>query len=154
MIDTAELDFIRSIDARFPYSDSSKWVPLVETAKNISTNASFAVLHEICRPGISDAPSLAVLEELLALWCDRNQHPLIVTVLPAARALIHRKTLPTSEAIVAMRVIASFPGEHYALLLPYFASDDISGEVESMCNCIEKSWLSSPTGRPQETDCV
>jgi len=45
-----ENEFILKIDNSFPYKDDEKWKALVDEGASISPNASYMVLHEICRP--------------------------------------------------------------------------------------------------------
>jgi len=109
-----EGEFIEWIDAAFPYHRDLAWRAIVKLGASVTTNASFAVLHEICRP-----PSLKIVDpqrhlDMLAFWDAHFDHPLKAFVLPAAQALITKNDFSVEGAIAAMRYISVWPGQYSA----------------------------------------
>ncbi|OOG45630.1 hypothetical protein [Rhodanobacter sp. C01] len=128
-----EIEFIREMDCRFPYEDWEKCLSLMELGASISANSAFMVLHEICRPPRSKKIKVHLLKALLDAWQERFTHPLVQVVLPAAEALMHRKTISVIDALNTMRSVARYQDQYNALALPYFASDDdVDETVEAL----------------------
>ncbi|MGB6119148.1 MAG: hypothetical protein WBF87_13095 [Mesorhizobium sp.] len=89
----------------------------------ISLNAAFCVLDELCRPPLSVDVSKGRLRELLAEWTGGPDHNLKIPVLSAAHCLIDGKKLPWREGVQLMLQIDDYDGQRAALAIAYFASD-------------------------------
>lgn len=135
-----ETEFIESIDCQLPYGDLVKVERLIEQAREISSNAMFMVLHEICRPPRSVEITLSALLQLLACWSQSAAHPLCAVLLPIAESMIRGQEVSTSAAMAAMREVALFPNQHCALAIPYFSCDDKDGEVDALHTKITHAW--------------
>ncbi len=112
----SERSFCASIDAQFPYADpiASK---LILQGWQISLNAAFCVLEELCRPPLSVDVSKGRLRELLAEWMDGPDHNLKTPVLSAAHCLIDGKKPPWRESIQLMLHIGDYDGQRAALAI-------------------------------------
>lgn len=138
-----EVEFIEAIDCRFPYGDQAKAQELIELAARISPNASFMVLHEICRPPKGTKESSLVLLELATSWEGSIEHPLVSVVLPIAKSMIQDKLISVGVAIAAMREIAFYKGQYNALAIPYLACDDEDGEADALHREVTHAWQSA-----------
>jgi hypothetical protein len=135
-----EVEFIEAIDCRFPYGNQAKARELIELGARISPNASFMVLHEICRPPKAAKEGSLVLLELAAAWEGTFEHPLVSIVLPIAKSMIQDKLISVGEAMVAMREVAVYKDQFNALAIPYLACDDEKGEADALHKEITHAW--------------
>jgi hypothetical protein len=117
----AEEAFEASFDGRFPYENASASI-LICRGWEISLNAAFCVLHELCRPPHPRAVSKERLRELVTEWAGGPDHPLKAPVLHAANALIDETALNWKEGVELMMQIGSYDGQRAALAIAYFAS--------------------------------
>lgn len=138
-----EVEFIEAIDCRFPYGDQAKARELIELGARISSNASFMVLHEICRPPKGAKVGSLVLLDLAASWEGIFGHPLVLVVLPIARSMIQDKLIPVGVAMAAMREVALYKDQYNALAIPYLACDDEKGEADALHIEITQAWQSA-----------
>ena len=136
-----EVEFIDSIDCQFSYDTEEKWRTLITQAVNISPNAAFMILHEICRP--PRRVDHNVLEAILRQWRQQFSHPLVEVVLPAAESMMSGKELPVAECMDIMRVVAAYKHQYNALSIPYFACNDTNGEAENLRQKIISEWRKS-----------
>lgn len=139
----SEVEFIEAIDCRFPYGDQAKARELIELGVRISPNASFMVLHEICRPPRAVKRDPLALLELAASWEGTFQHPLVCVVLPIAKSMIQDQLVSVGEAMAAMREVAVYRGQYNALAIPYLACDDDNGEADALHKEITRAWRSA-----------
>lgn len=91
-----EIEFIESIDACFPYHNQEKANEIIKFGSELSPNASFMVLHEICRA--SNEIKQELLFKYLKEWMKVNNHPLKKIVVVSAKALIEEKYIPNTQA--------------------------------------------------------
>ena len=137
-----EKEFLDSIDCKFSYQNIMVGQKTIELGVGISSNAAFAVLHEICRP----LPSLVIeqtrLLDFLDFWSTRFDHSLVSVFLPLANAMIRRKIIPLKVALEAMKAVANYQNQYCALAVVYFSCNDVNSELETLYNQI--------TGRPME----
>ncbi len=133
-----EIEFIDSIDACFPYKDEVKWRELIRLGAQISDNASFMVLHEICRAPneISQNDQL----QMLKAWDSEFSHPIKEEMLEIAKSMIAEKLLPTEKVIKMLEKISRYKGLYNALGLVYFACNDETGKVDAVYKRIIKKW--------------
>lgn len=138
-----ESAFITSIDCRFPYDSPIKWRRAVNNASAISANATFMVIHELCRPpkrvDISEARAREILHYLLTHY----RHPLLRILRPAIESHLQGRPLPVSKAKHLMRDVACHPGQYNALSICYFSCDDKAGLLDPIYDNIIQSWESS-----------
>jgi hypothetical protein len=135
-----EREFVDSIECRFPYGDRDTARRLIAEACVISTNAAFAVAHELARPGRGvDAPVGARLE-LLAILQGSLVHPVSGAVLGLARRQIHDLDIPVEEAVAVMEQVSAFPGEYAALALAYMSCDDRDGVANRRYDEVVRQW--------------
>ena len=114
--------FTAPIDCRFPY-DVASASEIIRKGWQVSLNAAFCVLHELCRPPEGSAVEKNRLRELVAVWIEGPNHPLKAPVLGAANALIDGTRLQWREGVELMKRIGDFDGQRAALAIAYFASD-------------------------------
>lgn len=135
-----EIEFVNSIDCRFPYADLEAGLRIADLACSISPNAAFAVVDEVVRPplgSVTDAASqLAVLDRLSL----QLTHPIAPVVFALAKRLVAGDTPTVPEAIAAMHIIAAHPGQYAALSIAYMACDDTLGHADAEYNRIVQSW--------------
>ncbi|MER9579639.1 hypothetical protein NKJ09_28870 [Mesorhizobium sp. M0189] len=131
---SAEVPFELSIDARFPYADPNSASAVIAQGWSISLNAAFYVLHELCRPPVTEAVSKERLLELVEEWSLGPDHPLKQPMLRCARALIQNEPLPWREASAVMQEIGHYDGQRAALAIAYFAGDSSTSEGDTALN--------------------
>ncbi|HET6942889.1 MAG TPA: hypothetical protein VFH89_12075 [Sphingomicrobium sp.] len=119
----AETDkaFTAPIDCKFPYDDPSA-SKIISQGWQVSLNAAFCVLHELCRPPRDSAVHKERLRELVSAWAEGPDHPLKAPVVGAANALINGTSLEWREGVELMRRVGEFDGQRAALAIVYFAS--------------------------------
>jgi len=118
----AEVSFIAPFDCRFPYDDPSASA-LIRQGWQISLNAAFCVLNELCRPPKHSDVDEDRLRELVTEWAAGPDHPIKAPMLRAAHALIDGTPLPWLEGVELMKRVAAYDGQRAALGIAYFASD-------------------------------
>lgn len=132
--------FIQLIDANFPYDREKAWRGLIELSKQISPNAAFAVLNEICRPPFKGVLKSKRAKDMLDFWSAHIDHPLKVPLLTAAEALISRRDLSVEQAVAIMRMVAGYREQYCALMIAYMSCDDREGVADEAYNEIVKGW--------------
>lgn len=135
-----ETELIEAIDCQLPYDDLPRIRSIVEQAKNISANAVFMVLHEICRPPQSRKLEMSAQLTLLNAWAQAVEHPLAAVVLPIAEAMIRNHPVSICTSMAAMQEVAKFQNQFNALAIPYFACDDVDGAVDTLHTSIMQNW--------------
>jgi len=135
-----EEEFINSIDCKFPYKNKIEWMKVVKQGCELSSNASFAVLHEICRPPISQKIDPKELIEILSFWKENEKHPLGDKVSNIAIKMINNEVTSMEEAINLMGLISKYKNEYSALAIAYFSCSDTSGEVDKVYQNIISQW--------------
>lgn len=139
----AEKRFIAPFDCCFPYDDPSA-SQLIHQGWEISLNAAFCVLNELCRPPTPTHVGRERLRELVAEWATGPDHPLKAPLLHAARALIEGTPLPWQEGVELMKHVGGYDGQRAALGIAYFASDCDTREGDDALTLIDseirESW--------------
>jgi hypothetical protein len=133
-----EIEFIESIDACFPYMDEPKWRSLIKQGAQISDNAAYMVLHEICRAP-NEVPSIVQLQ-ILNEWKENFDHPVKELVVESAVKIINKKFITVQKAIKNLNKISKFSGNYNALSIVYFSCNDTDGQVDDLYNRIMKMW--------------
>lgn len=129
----AEKLFEASFDAHFPYeSDSAS--TLIRQGWEISLNAAFCVLDELCRPPQSCSVSKKRLLELVSEWTAGPDHLLKAPVLRAGCALIDSTPLDWRDGVGLMKQVGNYDGQRAALSIVYFASNCNSPEGAEALN--------------------
>jgi len=143
---TAEVPFEAKIDAQFPYDDQAASGALVVEARNISLNALFCVLDEICRPPRSRAVTEKRQRELVAEWSSTFEHELKEPLLRCANALVSGQTLPWLDAVAVIEQLGHFEGQRAALSVAYFAgycdSDEGDVALDAAASVVTDAWES------------
>ncbi|QPQ55389.1 hypothetical protein IC614_01905 [Allosphingosinicella flava] len=143
----ADEAFISSFDADFPYEDPAAATKLILKGWQISLNAAFFALHEICRPPRGVSVSRERQQHLLDEWARHSDHPLKDLCSPCAQALIAGPLLSFQEGVRLMRGIGQYEGQYNALAVVYFASDcstpEGEGQLEQTRQAIYRKWNSS-----------
>ncbi len=133
-----EIEFIENIDACFPYRDQEKAKEIIKSGSVLSANASFMVLHEICRAPNEIEPEL--LFKYLEKWEEVNNHPLKEIVVISAKALINESYIPNPQAIEAMNIVQQYKNQYNALSIVYFSAREESEELDRIYDEITDSW--------------
>jgi hypothetical protein len=139
----SEIEFIEAIDCRFPYGNLAEAHKLIALGTSISTNASFMVLHEICRPPKGTQERLPILLELAVVWEGTFDHPLVSVVLPIAKSMIKDELVSVDTAMTAMQKVALYKNQYNALAIPYLACDDLDGRADALHKKITHAWQSA-----------
>jgi hypothetical protein len=137
-----EEEFINHIDCCFPYESEKDWRSLIDIGKSISSNASFMVLHEICRPPVNVQVDGISRLKMLEAWEHANQTTLDKIVAKIARAIIVGHQVSFQEILDSMQKIASFKNEYNALAIVYFSKNDVEELIEKEYERIIKIWES------------
>jgi hypothetical protein len=125
----AEKSFTAPFGCGFPY-DGPSALALIRQGWQISLNAAFCVLHELCRPPKHCDVAKDRLRELVGEWAAGPGHPIKAPVLHAAHTLIEGTSLPWREGVELMKRVSDYDGQRAALAIAYFASDCDSPEGE------------------------
>jgi hypothetical protein len=136
----SEKEFIETINCQFPYFDEIKWQEIVKLGSQISPNAAFAVLEEICRPPLGAKVSTQQLEHILECWKVEFHHPLSELLGNVARLMINREEVSVGQTVNLLNLVASYPHLYSALNVPYFACDDTNGVVDRLYKEIIQEW--------------
>jgi dTDP-D-glucose 4,6-dehydratase len=112
------------------HHDESKWRALIFQGKTISDEASFCVLHEICRKPISVDVSKQELLTILYVWRQENDHPLAQQTIEAAEAITTNNYLSVDRFLELLRQVQKHPNQYNALSIIYFACDDVQGKAD------------------------
>ena len=134
----ADMLFEATIDARFPYEDQAASSDLINKACNISLNALFCVLDEICRPPKKDAVAKHRQRELIAEWSSSFEHKLREPLVRCANALVSGQALPWPDAVAIINEIGSFEAQRAALSIAYFAGDCDSDEGDAAMDSAQR----------------
>jgi len=135
-----EVDFIESIDCRFPYGDPAESKRLIAASCGISANAAFAVAYELAHPGHGTGAPIATRLASLAQLRDAIDHPLSRSILDLVERMIKDEQVTNKEAMVVMGEVAKYPGQYSALSIAYMSSDDSDGIVEPLYESIVAVW--------------
>lgn len=139
-----EVPFEAKIDARFPYENRAASTALIAEAREISLNAVFYVLDELCRPPASSAVSKDRQNELVAEWSSTFEHELKEPLVRCANALISGQALPWPDAVSVIEQIGRFEAQRAALSVAYFSGDCDSEEgdeaLELACHRVRQAW--------------
>jgi hypothetical protein len=135
----AEQAFLDQIDCRFPYRDPDRCRELIVRGIDLSANAAFGVLMEICRPWRSAKAAPAQLNALLKFWREGCHHPAAPMMADIAAARIARRELSEDEAIAAMNALAKYHGLYAALAIVYAACSD-PDRIDALDDAIRQIW--------------
>ena len=138
-----EVEFINSIDCRFPYDNEAECLRLIAMAPQISTNAAFMVLHELARVPHSRQIEQKYLLRMVDNWGQYFSHPLSKALVDVAQKMICKEFVPLNASIELMNKISQFPNEYCALSIAYFSCDDPSGKIDEIYESIEALWKRS-----------
>ncbi len=136
-----EIEYIKSIDACFPYEDEKAWRAVIDEGVAISDNAAYMALHAIC--AYSSSMRRSDLDRMLEYWSSQYDHPTKTIVLRAAKAAIQGISLPEEDILKDLDEIAEHPGLYNALGIVCNAApgDNSAAEaVERRCNEIYRRW--------------
>lgn len=135
-----EQEFADSFDGCFPYEDEEKWRVLILEGKAISDNASFCVLHDICRKPFGSAVTPDEQLRMLGEWSKVNRQDFAPIVIKAAKAIIADELLSVAEVLAQMESIRKYRGQYAALAIVYFACNDTEGALEGPYFQIINEW--------------
>ncbi len=137
MTENAEIEFIESIDACFPYRNENEWKQIIDKGTLISDNSSFMVLYEIC--GAPREISQARLLEIFDYWNYKFEHPLKKDVCIAAISMIKSQELSVDESTRIMNIVRGFSNQYNALAISYCACCD-EDKLDDLYNKIITEW--------------
>lgn len=135
-----EEEFINSIDCKFPYHDKSAWTIIVNQSYKVSSNATFAVLYEICLVPYNTKVNTDDLKEIANYWFQNAKHPLASTIHEIAISMINGDEISVLQAIEVMDIVSKHKNEFSALSIAYFSCNDIEGKADKKYNEIIESW--------------
>jgi hypothetical protein len=135
-----EEEFIASIDCQFPYDAPREWRRSIALARNISPNAVFMVIHELCRPPRSSRVSAATRLRIYRCVQQRFKHPLLTRLDSLFSTAISGGMVPVSRAGAAMRQVARYRDQYNALAICYFSCNDRLGRTEALYDAITAEW--------------
>jgi hypothetical protein len=135
-----ESDFISNIDCDFPYASSLKWRKILKSSVSFSANATFMVLHELCRPPKSAASSSFQRTVIRQHLYKYFRHPLKSKLEKIISSQINGETVSVAVAAKAMRCVAAYPNQYNALAICYFSCNDKSNYIEKLYEGIIEKW--------------
>ncbi len=137
-----EIEFIESIDSCFPYNNEVESTKLIEEGADISPNASFMVLYEICMA--SDKISKENFLRLLTTWRDSISHPLKNIMFGLGQIFISGTKMSDEDLMKVMKKIGEYPRQYNALNLVFSLLSTQDEKVEKKYNQIVSEWRSLP----------
>jgi hypothetical protein len=138
-----EVEFVRLIDGRFPYSNLPRALDLIHRGAAISTNAAFCVLDEICRPPASVNVTPESQTELVGQWRRHITHPLAEPLAECARKIVAGRRLRAPECLNLLELVAAYPGQYAALSVVNAAYDAPPAGLDvvaEMTDAIRAAW--------------
>ncbi len=133
-----EEEFVKGIDARFPYEDEGKVYSLIQQARTISANASFSVLYEIVFAPTTVSP--ITRRQMYEQWRAGYAHHLLAPVTEAAEAILEGRALSDKRVLDLMQMVGEEPHQTNALNIVCEAGSDRKGMVEKRYQEIRKQW--------------
>ena len=134
----SEIEFIESIDSSFPYHNVSLWKDITLKGIQISDNAAYMVLHEICRAPVEiDRQSV---RNMIKFWAGYFSHPLAALVTETAKAIVDNISLSKEEILRSLDEISKYKGQYNALNIVYNAFTGDDREVDAKFSTILESW--------------
>ena len=138
-----EGEFIASIDCRFPYNTPRAWRRLITAARDISPNAVFMIIHELCRPPRPSSASINTRLRIYRCIQQRFGHPILTRLDVLFLTAMSGDTVPVSKALAAMRQVARYRGQNNALAICYFSCNDRLGRNDALYDAIISRWNNS-----------
>jgi len=135
-----EEEFIASIDCRFPYDTPREWRRLIAVARNISPNAVFMIIHELCRPPRSSSVSATTRLRIYRCVQQRFRHPFLTRLDLLFSTAISGEMVSVGTAGAAMRQAARYRNQYNALAICYFSCNDQFGRTEALYDAITAGW--------------
>lgn len=137
-----ELAFIDSIDGNFPYANRKACLTLIDEATEISANALFAIVEEICRipDEEREQTSFLSLSELLKIAEKKATHPLKSLVFKVANRMLQQDETLVEEAVANIEALKNHPRQYAALNIFYYSSFDESGKLDEAWDAVIKEW--------------
>jgi hypothetical protein len=135
-----EPEFIRQIDCDFPYASALKWRKILKSSVSFSANATFMVLHELCRPPKSATSSSSQRKVIRQHLYKYFRHPLKSRLEKIITSQINGKKVSIAVAAKAMRYVASHPNQYNALAICYFSCNDKNNYIEQLHEGIIEKW--------------
>ncbi len=142
---STETAFIQQIDCCFPYRNPLSWRPLATRAAQLSPNAAFMVMHEVCRLPSSVHLTRRERQDILDHLFRRFRHPLVRVLQPVQDAWLDDRQLSVARAIRLMRRVATYRNQYNALALCYFVCNDREGEADRVYSAIVHHWRETDT---------
>ncbi len=135
-----EIQFVNLIDCNFPYNDRKTAVGLIDQANEISENAMFAVLDELCRCPHGTEVSRNTLLELVDIWADRIKHPLGSDFVFVAKLMIENNLWSVEDGLSLLDKVTPFKGLYAALSIVLESAEDIENALEVRAEKIRSDW--------------
>jgi len=142
-----EAEYIDDIDACFPYKDEKKWKGAIDQGIEISDNAAYMALYEICAapPEIPQSEVYRMLE----YWSSHYDHPTKTVIMKAAIAVITGASLSQEEALMYLDRIARHPGLDGAAMILYHAAPSDNETFKKKYHEVGRMWGRKAGGRGQ-----
>lgn len=137
-----ELEFIDKIDGAFPYENRKECLALIQEALDISPNAVFAVVEEICRIPDEDravVPFLSLIDLLKEIDTKFN-HPLKEMVLKVAKRMLKEEETPLEETLLNLEEVRKFPRQFACLNIVFYSCHDDEEKRGAAWDSIIKEW--------------
>lgn len=138
-----EDEFTSNIDCQFPYDSPREWRRLIGMARDISPNAVFMIIHELCLPPRSSGAAATTRLRIYRCIQQRFRNPLLTRLDSLFLAVISGSTVPVGTAGAAMRQVARYREQYAALAICYFSCDDRLGRNDTLYDAITSEWNSS-----------
>ena len=137
-----ELEFLNSIDCKFPYSDIDKWKTLIENALKISDSCVFGIIHELVRPPRSAKVNKKKIDEFLIYISHNFHHNFKSEIINISKKKINWEVIKEEEVLSLMEGVKKYSWLSLALNILYFLVDDKSWNIEKKYNEVIDYWKS------------
>jgi len=137
-----ELEFIDKIDGAFPYANRKECTQLINEAIQISPNAIFAVVEEICRIPDEDREQIPFLSliDLLKEIDTKFNHPLKEMILKVANRMVKEQETPLEETLLNLEELRKFPRQFACLNIVFYSCHDDEEKRGEVWDSIIKEW--------------
>jgi hypothetical protein len=136
-----EDEFLKSIDANFPYGDKKACFVLINKSVTISDNASFAILESICCKPFGHPILAEEQHELISVWKEINTHPVKDYIVEAAIACVDLDGLAEEKVLRYMDELKPYKNQFKALMILHASVDDTAtAKYQNKFNEITDIW--------------
>jgi hypothetical protein len=133
-------EFYYSIDCTFPYHSPEEWKGIIDLTLDIGYDASFLVLHEICRVPASENLDSTKHMQIYEYWKSVFTHPVQDIIELAILSYISKEDLSDEAAHSIMEAVRPYKKSYNSLTIVMFSCPDDEDKVDDKYEEIVAEW--------------